>query len=79
MTMKALRRNERFITDAKGNLAAVILDIRTYHKLLDELEMREDVEDYRKAKAETQADFDSGNTVSVETYFEKRFGRKKRK
>lgn len=34
---------ERYLTDDQGNRVAVVLDLETYHQLLDALEDREDV------------------------------------
>lgn len=40
----------QFITDNSGNKLAVILSIKQYHKMLDDLEALEDVKCYDKAK-----------------------------
>lgn len=45
--------NERYITDANGKRTAVILDIATWERLLDELEDLEDIQaiyEYKAAK-----------------------------
>lgn len=41
ITMIAIK--ERYLTDHQGNRVAVVLDLETYHQLLDALEDREDV------------------------------------
>ncbi len=38
--------NERYITDADGERTAVILEIATFERLLDELEDLEDILSY---------------------------------
>jgi hypothetical protein len=46
--------NERYITDADGKRTAVILDIATFERLLDELEDLEDswaIHEHKAAKA----------------------------
>ena len=42
--------NTQFITDDKGKKLAVILPIKEYNKMIDELEEREDVKRYDAAK-----------------------------
>jgi PHD/YefM family antitoxin component YafN of YafNO toxin-antitoxin module len=42
--------NERYITDADGKRTAVILDIATWERLLDELEDLEDIQAIYEAK-----------------------------
>jgi len=36
--MKPLKRKEEFVTDTKGKRKAVILDIKLYQEILDDLE-----------------------------------------
>ena len=54
-------KEKQFITDSEGKKIAVILPIEKYDKLMEELEMMEDVAAYDKAKAE-----DDGERVSIE-------------
>ncbi len=42
--------NERYITDADGKRTAVILEIATFERLLDELEDLEDIQAIYEAK-----------------------------
>jgi len=41
----------QYITDTQGNKLSVILSIRDYEKIMDELEELEDIKAYDKAKA----------------------------
>ena len=43
--------NERFIVDEKGNRVGVVLDMKDYQKLLEELEELESIRAYDAAKA----------------------------
>ncbi len=45
---------EQFVTDNNGHKLAVILPIKEYNKMLDDLEMLEDVRLFDKAKDENQ-------------------------
>lgn len=42
---------ERFVVDDRGRRVSVLLDIETYHKLLEELEELESLRAYDAAKA----------------------------
>jgi hypothetical protein len=42
---------ERFVVDEHGNRIAVLLDIRDYHRVLEELEELESIRAYDSAKA----------------------------
>lgn len=42
---------ERYVTDEQGNRTAVILDVGTYQKMLEELEMLDAIRAYDEAKA----------------------------
>ena len=44
--------NPRFVTDREGNRTDVVLTLREYEALIEELEMAEDVRLYDEAKAE---------------------------
>lgn len=45
---------ENFVTDAKGNRIAVLLPIKDYNKILEELEDLEDIKAYDKAMSRKQ-------------------------
>ena len=50
--MVALKK--QFITDSQGNNVAVILPIKIYQKMLDELEERADIKRFDRAKADDE-------------------------
>ena len=50
---------KQYITDDEGNKVAVILPIKKYKKLLEDLEMKEDVALYDKAKKRKQVFVDA--------------------
>jgi len=62
----------QFITDNKGNKVSVILPIREYKKMIEELEELEDIKLYDEAKA------DKGKSISLDDYFKKRTLKKKK-
>ena len=43
----------QFITDQQGNRVSVILPIKLYHKMIEELEELDDIRQYDQAKAQT--------------------------
>ena len=45
---------ETFVTDTKGKKVAVLLPIKAYHKMLEELEELEEVKAYDKATSRKQ-------------------------
>lgn len=57
----------QFITDSKGKKIAVILPVKEYEKMLEELEAREDIVLYDKAKKE-----DDGKRILLDDYVKKR-------
>jgi hypothetical protein len=54
----------QFLTDEKGNRTAVVLSIKKYNKLIEELEDFEDVRLYDTAKRE-----DDGYRISIDDAF----------
>jgi len=50
---------KQYITDDEGNKVAVILPIKKYEKMLEDLEMKEDVALYDKAKKRKQSFVDA--------------------
>ena len=57
----------QYITDSKGKKLAVILPVKQYEKMLEELEAREDIVLYDKAKKE-----DDGKRILLDDYIMKR-------
>jgi len=62
----------QYITDNKGKKVSVILPIKQYEKMLEELEDAEDLRFYEEAKKD-----DDGSYVTLEQYVEKRKAKKK--
>jgi hypothetical protein len=44
--------NPQFLTDKKGKKIAVQLSVKEYQFLIEELEMKEDIAQYKKVKAD---------------------------
>jgi len=57
----------QYITDAKGKKIAVILPVKEYEKMMEELEVREDIVLYDKAKKE-----DDGKRILLDDYIKNR-------
>lgn len=68
-TMKITKK--QYITDAEGNKIAVILPIKKYKRMLEDLEMKEDVALYDKAKAD-----DDGERIDFDDYVTSRKSKK---
>ncbi len=62
----------QFLTDKKGNKTAVLLPIKKYDKLIEQLEDLEDVRLYDEAKKN-----DDGYRISLEDYKKLRLSKKK--
>jgi hypothetical protein len=60
MRSEAMKKPTRFLTNEKGEKIALVIEMKEYEKLLEELEDLEDVLAYHKAKAsgETPIPFD---------------------
>ena len=57
----------QFLTDKKGNRTAVLLPIKKYNKLIEQLEDLEDVKLYDEAKKN-----DDGYRISIDDYVKSR-------
>jgi len=57
----------QFVTDKSGNKVAVILPIKDYEQMVEDLEDVQDVKLYDKAKKE-----DDGQRIPLDQYLEKR-------
>jgi PHD/YefM family antitoxin component YafN of YafNO toxin-antitoxin module len=60
----------KYITDESGNKNAVVLPIKEYNKLMEELEELEDIRLYDEAKKQ-----DDGFRVNLSEYIKKRKGK----
>jgi hypothetical protein len=71
--MKALvLREEAFITDTKGKRVGVMLDLKTYDRLLEAEEDLADIRAYDAARPKAVADLKSGRFSSLADYRAKR-------
>lgn len=59
--------NPQFLTDKKGKKIAVQLSVKEYEYLLEELELKEDIELYKKVKADPKE-----NYILLKDYLRKR-------
>lgn len=57
----------QFLTDKKGKKVAVQLSVKEYEYLIEELEMKEDIELYRKVKSDKNEGY-----IPLEEYLKKR-------
>lgn len=67
-----LIKTKKFITNSAGRKTDVILDMRTYEKLLNDLEEFYIIREYDKAKRKTDAEIKSGNFTTLENFINKR-------
>ncbi|WP_348823820.1 hypothetical protein [Flavobacterium aestuarii] len=61
----------QFLTDEKGNKTAVLLPIKKYNKMIEQLEDLHDIKLYDEAKRD-----DDGSRISLEDYIESRKSKK---
>jgi PHD/YefM family antitoxin component YafN of YafNO toxin-antitoxin module len=59
--------NPQFVMDKKGKKTAVQLSLKEYEFLIEELEMKEDIELYKKVKADKKE-----NYIPLTDYLKKR-------
>lgn len=64
----------KFVTDEKGNKSAVLLPIKEYDKLLEELEDAADVRAYEEAKKN-----DDGVRIPIDEVFKRIDAKRKKK
>jgi hypothetical protein len=65
-------KTKRFITSNSGKKTDVILDIKTYEKILDDLEELYIIREYDKAKRKTDSEIKAGNFVTLKDYAKRR-------
>jgi hypothetical protein len=75
--MKAKPAVEQFVIDSDGNRLGVLLDLRTYERLLQAEEDLADIRAFDTAIPQAEADLASGKTISLSEYTEKRAARRK--
>jgi hypothetical protein len=64
----SLELREQYLIDENGNRIAVVLDINTYQKLLDELDEYHCIKGYEQAVTETEPEIASGDCLTLEQY-----------
>ena len=62
-----MQNRKQFITDESGQKISVILSIKEYNKLIEEIEMKDDIKAFENAKAN-----DDGSRISLSDYLKKR-------
>ena len=66
--MPLLNINEQFLTDNQGKKIAVVIDLETYQKMLDDLDEFYCEKGYEQAIIETEEEINQGDWVSLEEY-----------
>lgn len=66
--------HEQYITDAQGKRIAVVLNINTYQKLLEDLDEFYCLRGYEQGVAETEPEILSGDYLTLEQYVTRRKG-----
>lgn len=67
-----LELDKQYLTDVNGNQIAVVLDINTYQKLLDELDEYYCLKGYEQAVTETEPEIASGDYLTLKQYLTNR-------
>ncbi|MFA5805680.1 MAG: hypothetical protein WC879_13670 [Melioribacteraceae bacterium] len=67
---------KKYVVDTNGNKTAVILDMKIYEKLIDEIDELNCALGYDQAKKENELDLISGNSITLEEFISKRKARK---
>ncbi|NKB18491.1 MAG: hypothetical protein HC770_11425 [Pseudanabaena sp. CRU_2_10] len=63
---------EQYLTDADGNKIAVVIDIATYQKMLDDLDELYCLKGYEQAVVETDPEIASGDYTTLDQYLNSR-------
>jgi hypothetical protein len=59
---------EQYLTDANGNKIAVVIDIDTYQKLIEEIDELYCQKGYEQAVVETDPEIAAGDYVTLDEY-----------
>lgn len=62
---------EQYLTDTEGNKIAVVIEIETYQKLMEELDELYCLKGYEQAVVETEAEIADGDYITLEDYLAK--------
>lgn len=60
----------QYLTDPDGNKIAVVLDLKIYQALLDELDELRCQQGYQQAHDETEPEIESGDYLTLDQYLE---------
>ena len=71
--------NRKYITDTKWNKTAVILDIKTYEQLINEIDELNCALGYDHAKKENAKDIVNGNVTTLDKFITKQNSKKTHK
>ena len=63
---------KKFVTDANGKKTAVILEMKIFEKLIDEIDELNCALGYDQSKKENELDLKSGNSITLEELISKR-------
>jgi hypothetical protein len=69
--MEALK-NKRYITNKNGKATDVVLDLRTFEKIENELEEFYLIKEYDKAVKKTNEEFKKGKYITLDEYLKKK-------
>lgn len=70
--------NKKYIIDAKGKKTGIILDLKTYGQLLDEIDELNCALGFDQAKKENLKDLSTGNAITLEEFFLKQKNKKQK-
>ena len=69
-------KKKQYLTDQSGKRVGVILDMKTFERIEDELDELACIRAYDKAKPETDAAIAKGDYMALDDYLAKRKSRK---
>ncbi len=67
---------KKYVIDSNGKKTAVILDMKIYEKLIDEIDELNCALGYDQAKRKNELDLKSGNSITLEEFISKKQTRK---
>lgn len=70
--MKTVVKEEQFLTDANGNRTAVVLDLKTYERLLEAEEELKDIQAYDALRDRAHSEIAAGQSATLANYRSRR-------
>lgn len=61
-------KNQKYIVDRKWKKVSVLMDTKTFDRMVDDLEELEDIRAYDKAKAKVTKESRNGDAVTLDEY-----------